>query len=323
MQCSIRPPDIGDKFLDEFRRFLDKVTGTGIADLIITGDFNFTCVDWTIGSPTLPDKLTETFCEIVDDHFLTQLHVNSYITRPNGSKSSSSGNILDLVLMNNDSLIEGITVHPNGFDSDHFPVCFTVKKKFNRPKNSPRLVYRYYKADFVGLRNAFSLISWDSHISSEDIDSSLANFQDLVLAAVGDYGPKMKLRCRPRPPWIDKDVLKLVRKKKVLWKRLKASPSPELTTRFKLLRKRTKSIISLKYSQYLKSLLDKLKTNPKKFCSFHSLKSKIKRLPEVLTSTGKSKSAKDPVDKVSLFNEFFSSVFCTRAFVSTWSILTY
>ena len=99
-------------------------------------------------------------------------------------------------------------MHPNGFDSDHLPVCFTVKK------NSPRLVYQYDKADFVGLRNAFSLISWDSHISSEDIDSSLANFQDLVLAAVGDYVPKMKLRCRSRPPWIDKDVLKLVRKRK-------------------------------------------------------------------------------------------------------------
>ena len=98
-----------------------------------------------------------------------------------------------------------------------------------------------------------------------------------------------------------------------MWKRLKASPSPELTTRFKLLRKQTKSIISLKYSQYLKSLSDKLKTNPKKFWSFHSLKSKTKRLPEVLTSTGQSKSAKDPVDKASLFNEFFGSVFSTRA----------
>ena len=141
----------------------------------------------------------------------------------------------------------------------------------------------------------------------------MANFQDLVLAAVGDYVPKMKLRCRSRPPWIDKDVLKLVRKKKILWKHLKACPSPELTTRFKVLRKQTKSIISLKYSQYLKSLSDKLKTNPKEFWSFHSLKSKTKRLPEVLTSTSKSKSAKDPVDKASLFNEFFSSVFSTRA----------
>ena len=36
-----RPPDIGERLLDEFRRFLNKVSGKGIADLIITGDFNF------------------------------------------------------------------------------------------------------------------------------------------------------------------------------------------------------------------------------------------------------------------------------------------
>jgi len=80
------------------------------------------------------------------------------------------------------------------------------------------------------------------------------------------------------------------------------------------------SITSLKYSQYLKSLSDKLKTNPKKFWSFHSIKSKTKRLPEVLTSTGKSKSVKDPVDKASLLNKFFSSVFSTRALDSVVSL---
>lgn len=305
-----RPPDVEETFLDEFRRFLNKASGTGIADLIITGDFNFPCVDWSTGSPTSLDNLTETFCEILDDHFLTQ--TNPYITRPSATNTLSSGNILDLVLTNHESLIEGTTVHPNGFDSDHFPVCFAIKKKFNRPKNSQRLVYRYDKADIDGLRNTFSHILWDSYISCEDIDSGTANFQDLVLAAVNQHVPKMKLRRKPRPPWIDKEVLKLVRKKKVLWKRLRANASLEVTTKFKFLRKQTKRLISFKYFQYLKSLSDKLKTNPRKFWSFHSLKSKSKRLPEVITYSGKARSAKDPVEKASLFNEFFSSVFSTK-----------
>lgn len=44
----------------------------------------------------------------------------------------------------------------------------------------------------------------------------------------------------------------------------------------KLLRKETKKLISsnLVYCKYMKSLADKLKSNPKKFWSFHSIKSK-------------------------------------------------
>ena len=48
---------------------------------IVTGDFNSPCVDCSTGSPTNVDNFNETFCEILDDHFLTQ--TNLYITRPN------------------------------------------------------------------------------------------------------------------------------------------------------------------------------------------------------------------------------------------------
>lgn len=56
-------------FLDEFRRFFNKVFGIGIVDLIIIGDFNFFCVDWFIGLLISLDNLIEIFCEILDDYF--------------------------------------------------------------------------------------------------------------------------------------------------------------------------------------------------------------------------------------------------------------
>ena len=68
---------------------------------------------------------------------------------------------------------------------------------------------------------------------------------------------------------------------KLVWKKKdtdeKNNPSAELTSTFKLLKKETKEVISSKYCKCLKSLADKLKRNPKKFWSFHSIKSK--RLP--------------------------------------------
>ena len=54
-------------------------SNTGVTDVVITGDFNFPCVDWSTGSATVADNLTESFCEILDDNFLIQ--TNHYITR--------------------------------------------------------------------------------------------------------------------------------------------------------------------------------------------------------------------------------------------------
>lgn len=41
--------------------------------------------------------------------------------------------------------------------------------------------------------------------------------------------------------------------------------------------------IATSYHQYLQSLSEKLKVDPKKFWSFHAIKSKTKRLPAVVT----------------------------------------
>ena len=40
-----RPPNAGEFFLESFKNSLEKASVTGIADLVITGDCNFPCVD--------------------------------------------------------------------------------------------------------------------------------------------------------------------------------------------------------------------------------------------------------------------------------------
>lgn len=61
--------DIGEVFLEEFRRFFNNVFIFGVVDNIIFGDFNFFSVDWFIGLLIIVDSLIEVFCEIFDDFF--------------------------------------------------------------------------------------------------------------------------------------------------------------------------------------------------------------------------------------------------------------
>ena len=76
--------------------------------MIITGDFNFPHINWSTGSSNITDNLTESFCNILDDHFLMQM--NSHVTHKSSS-SSITGNILDLVFTNFESLVEDSYYH--------------------------------------------------------------------------------------------------------------------------------------------------------------------------------------------------------------------
>lgn len=71
------------------------------------------------------DPDTVDFCCLIQDHFLLQVNFN--ITRYSAN-STDSGNIFDLVLTNNEHLITDLSVHPDSFNSDHFPVPFVVQR---------------------------------------------------------------------------------------------------------------------------------------------------------------------------------------------------
>ena len=119
--------------------------------------------------------------------------------------------------------------------------------------------------------------------------------------------PQITLKRRSRPPWINNEVMKLVRKKKKLWKRLKCSGSQDLFMKFKELRKKTKRLINSSYSKYLQPLSEKLQDNPEHFWSLYSMKSKDMRIPEPVICGNMNST--DLTSKVEIFNMFFQSIY--------------
>ena len=112
------------------------------------------------------------------------------------------------------------------------------------------------------------------------MNSAAVNVTDLILAAADDCIPKFVVKKRLNPPWITREVLKLVKKKRKLWGRLKSKPSIQLRERFKQLRSETTKLIRSNYRKHLVKLSESIKDNPGRFWSFHSIKTKSRRLPE-------------------------------------------
>ena len=116
---------------------------------------------------------------------------------------------------------------------------------------------------------------------------------------------------KTNPSWITKEILNKIKKKKRLWRKLKARPSEILSRKFKELRRSVKQLVRSEYKRYLEHLSSQLKVNLKRFWSYHSIKSKSKRLPDV--NTYNRRSAIKPHEQATLFNIHFHSVFCKQS----------
>lgn len=245
--------------------------------MILAGDFNFPNIDWHTVSPTLSDPHTLNFCSTVNDHFLSQC--NFAPTR----SVNGTANILDLILTTSPSLISNTPVIQDGFVSDHHPVLFGITVQRGRScKSSQRQVYGFKKANLKDLNELFHWIpyAWNCAFLEDDVNSAAVNVTNLILAAADDCIPKFVVKKKLNPPWITREILELVKKKTKLWGRLKSEPSIQLHERFKKFRSETKKHIRSNYCKYLVKLSEYLKDNPRRFWSFHSIKTKSRRLPE-------------------------------------------
>ena len=76
-----------------------------------------------------------------------------------------------------------------------------------------------------------------------DISTERVNESDLLLAAADMCIPTFTVKKKINPPWITKDILNKIKKKKRLWRKIKARPSEAPSRTFKELRRSVKQLI--------------------------------------------------------------------------------
>ena len=77
-----------------------------------------------------------------------------------------------------------------------------------------RSVYNFKRADWSSLNNLLQNTSWDQCFVPNDLDASLSNWCAVFLTVVNQHVPKSKTRNIRDHPWIDKELLSLVKRKK-------------------------------------------------------------------------------------------------------------
>ena len=173
---------------------------------LIIGDFNLPGIDWDLLHKDSPGE--RVFLDTIQDKFYTQ-HVDF--------ATQDSGNILDLVLSSSSDLVHSIQDFGKLGCSDHrlLKVSLNVLSADCRSKE---MVPDWAKADLESMRVAISYINWEETLSNLSGISAWDTFKSILECEIDRCIPKKPRRTGQKPLWLSKDILRLIRRKRRLWR---------------------------------------------------------------------------------------------------------
>ena len=116
--CLYRSPNSTDENTQEIYTLLKNETIHAFNKICILGDFNFPAIKWQGGWTGDKDNK---FIECIRDAFLMQM-----VSKPTRTRVGQTCNILDLVIINDVSLISDIEHESQIGKSDHETLFFTL-----------------------------------------------------------------------------------------------------------------------------------------------------------------------------------------------------
>lgn len=241
-----RPPSSDTIYNNLIEDSIGLAVDTNIADIIITGDFNYNA----LGPHRNILSITH------------QFNLEQLVTEPTHF-TENSASILDLILVSNKNsiLLSGVGEHFLEQDQRyHIPIYGLLK--FNKPKNTSydRHIWEYDRGDYESLRDAITKYNWEN-CTDNDINKYTSNVITQIINFAKTFIPNKIVKIRPSDvPWMNNDIRKRIRKRKRIYKKAITSNSPYQWNKFRQFRNSTILAIREAKLHYFKKISDNLKT---------------------------------------------------------------
>jgi hypothetical protein len=140
------------------------------------------------------------------------------------------------------------------------------------------------------------------------VNEDWLEFKTVMLKMAEEFIPAAKSRSKNRPKWLTSEIIRLLRKKKRLWKLAKNYNTGEHVENYKRVEKEVKNKIRNAKRKMERDLAFAEDKNRKKFSNYVKSKTKSKTsVGPIKANTGKLTSEKQAM--ANILNEFFASVF--------------
>ena len=255
-----------ENFIQNTEKFMSKQSLT-----VIVGDFNLPSIKW-ISDAKCKNILIPSDFNIISSLISDFLCVSGL--KQHNCITNSFGKTLDLVFSN----VSNITVEDSDFsvckvDKYHPPLTVEICHD-NEPEIllTPELTVRFnfMKADYNTINKKLNNIIWTELFNkcitlNQMIDIFYIELRKIIEESVPKYTSKINNKY---PVWYSKQLIKrLAEKNKYrIWYKKYKNPLDKIE--FELLRTRCQTIINLDYNNYLQTVEDNIKINPKYFHSY-------------------------------------------------------
>ena len=136
----------------------------------------------------------------------------------------------------------------------------------------------------------------------------MQNWKDLILITVEKFVPKKTVSDKNTPPWIDREVKYLIKKKYTALRRYRLNQTQRRKENLRRLTQEVKDMIKRKHEDYLANTKHSFPDNPKLFWSYHKAIHSNKQQSSSVITHGDIIATTNR-EKINLFNSYFSSVF--------------
>ena len=232
------------------------------------------------------------FAECLEDNFYEQ-----FVKEP-----TRGGNILDLVITNEQGLMGELSVEAGLASSDHGMVKWSIYVGVERREDC-RESRDYKRADFEGMRAELRGVDWVGLLNG-DVEEDWTSFRDLLRDLERRYVPVRKSGGPKKAVWMTYKARKAVMNMRKVFAKHKDSGHPRCV---EANRKATREVRSAKLN-YEKKLAENIKYDAKSFYAYVRSRSKSRSGIGVITRED-GERVETPGEVAQEFNEYFSSVF--------------
>ena len=224
-----RPHVSDQESLTQLTESLDKLPNSN-SHVILAGDMNLPGINWPSGNVTencQSANLHEQFLEIIADHGLVQVT----------DKPTRDENTLDLITVNNPTLLNRLEVIPGISDHDAvFAELDISPRKYNQ-KKWKILIYRKANWEKISEEIQKSHKVIEDNKETSDIDTLWNTFKSSLLKAIEKFVPHRTASSRDRPPWITPKIKKLIQSRDHLFKKNTTKPKTSRKEKLKTFEK--------------------------------------------------------------------------------------
>ena len=199
-----RPPSDHLASLEALQASLTKLyrSQKNTPNVVIAGDFNLPDIDWD-NQQTTNTRTASKHNKLLE--IISEFGLQNMVNDPTRIES---GNIMDLILTSNPSIITNTHTTPGM--SDHEAVTFEVNLNPIRNRKPPHKVFKYKSADWYKLKNEISKLTdeyFDSDPNSQDINTNWTFFRDNLTTLMNNTITHCNTKAKTHLPWISRELI--------------------------------------------------------------------------------------------------------------------